>query len=688
MKVDIPKFYSKYQKVRSELDLEILTCGLTDFISALFLSSQQSQNSSSLLEIYETLYSNFQYILHVSGCVPDQEYALTKYLVDGADREFLLDQVKSIDRIFFENNTVDDFLRKLLTFYSALLEHEDQNNEAKSIKVILDNEVNLAKAYRDYFVKSFAPYLPVQLLKRVSTDDVFDPLIAFYARESYKPRIQMEPTQPNFDNILEPRLVLEFLDSISQQLVDYPMLQLINLFKLMISNAEALKEDDFSTTNFLLTTEDVDEELYILSAIIIAEDNRTTARESLDLLKELKVKHPTVESKLYYQHYLLIQYLRNNFRTEANEVFEKMKVYLTSDQLGFYGLAFDSLLGSKNVSICDVEGQELLPVYNHLRGRFFDSDLWGSIRNDKGNAHSQSFDYAVQKYVVQYGMKVSGQEKDLDSDIIGFYRDRCVQTNSYQQVELEHFEEILEKIDTALAYNYQNFELHKSRAAVLSIMGRHDQAIDAYVAALIIELLDTDKKIRRGNFLLLLGRNDEALEAFNEVSILNPTNSDATLGQANALSALGRSEAALKAYDEYLLINPRNADAHFNRCNLLRIQDRYNEALEACDASLTINPHNASAHNNRAGILQVLGRSDEALKAYDRALVVDPNRLNTHINRGNLLGRLGRFSEALEDFDFVLDIDANSVIAKHNRDKTVEHMKLKEQKPAPSNSLH
>ena len=235
-------------------------------------------------------------------------------------------------------------------------------------------------------------------------------------------------------------------------------------------------------------------------------------------------------------------------------------------------------------------------------------------------------------------------------------------------------EEALAAYEAALRIKPDDAEIHASRGVVLKALGRFEEAIAAYDAALRIKPDDAETHSNRGNALQELGRFEEALAAYDTALRIKPELAALHYNRGNALQALGRLEESLVSYDAALRIKPDYAQAHSNRGVVLKALGRFEEAVTAYDAALRINPDLAEAHSNRGNALEGLGRFEEAVAAYDTALRINPDVTEAHFNRGNALVVLGRVEEALAAYEAVLRIKPDLAEAHSNRGNALKEL--------------
>ncbi|MEO0886482.1 MAG: tetratricopeptide repeat protein [Cyanobacteria bacterium J06648_10] len=128
----------------------------------------------------------------------------------------------------------------------------------------------------------------------------------------------------------------------------------------------------------------------------------------------------------------------------------------------------------------------------------------------------------------------------------------------------------------------------------------------------------------KGVVLGNLGRQEEAIAAYDAALHIKPDYHEALNNKGVALSALGRKEEAIAAYDAALHIKPDKHEALNNKGNALSALGRNEEAIAAYDAALHIKPDYHKALYNKGVALSALGRNEEAIAVLDQAIAINP----------------------------------------------------------------
>ncbi len=156
-------------------------------------------------------------------------------------------------------------------------------------------------------------------------------------------------------------------------------------------------------------------------------------------------------------------------------------------------------------------------------------------------------------------------------------------------------------------------------------MGRIDEAIAEFRAAVKNNPHDAEAHGSLGAALAGLGRMDEAVAEFRAVLETNPHDAETRRNLGLALADLGRFDEAAAEFQEALKLNRRDAVAHGNLGAALAGLGRFDEAAAEYRAALKIDPHDAVVYNNLGLALTRLGRVDEAVAEYEKVLKINPH---------------------------------------------------------------
>ena len=157
-------------------------------------------------------------------------------------------------------------------------------------------------------------------------------------------------------------------------------------------------------------------------------------------------------------------------------------------------------------------------------------------------------------------------------------------------------------------------------------IGDLEDAVGAFGEVLALEPGNLGALRERGLALALLDRHEEALDAFVAATRLAPLDAELRLAVAQSLLRLDHPEAALEALDEVLRLRPDDAEALFSRASVLMVLKRDALPLTAWNTVLGLDDNRTLSHHGRMV----------------RVLTEDFRRLQAQLSRAMALGRLQR----------------------------------------------
>lgn len=162
--------------------------------------------------------------------------------------------------------------------------------------------------------------------------------------------------------------------------------------------------------------------------------------------------------------------------------------------------------------------------------------------------------------------------------------------------------------------------------------GRHDEAIDSYQAALLLDARNVQTLNELGNALQAVGRLDEAMAAYRQMQAIEPDHAHAHNNIGSVLQARGQIDLAKQEYQRALTIKPHFASAHFNLGTVQLLLEKLDDSLIHFSNTIQYDPHFYAAHNNLSATLSKLGRIDEAVAACRHAIGINPAWNEMHSN--------------------------------------------------------
>lgn len=184
-----------------------------------------------------------------------------------------------------------------------------------------------------------------------------------------------------------------------------------------------------------------------------------------------------------------------------------------------------------------------------------------------------------------------------------------------------HAAEALAAFERALGFGAEFMALH-GRGSALHMLGRHEEALGSFEAALRLRPGDIATTANRAHVLHSIGRHAEALDSYKMVLAQRPGFAPILYARSNVLQELGRFEEALEGYHQVLAENPADVAVLNNRGNTFTRMRRYPEALADFNAALALRPDFASALYNRGRALCESGKIADGLADFQRAAMI------------------------------------------------------------------
>lgn len=208
----------------------------------------------------------------------------------------------------------------------------------------------------------------------------------------------------------------------------------------------------------------------------------------------------------------------------------------------------------------------------------------------------------------------------------------------------------------ALKFDDKCIDALRGRALALHELGRDNDALFDYDAALALAPRDEDLWHNFGVSLLGLDAVDDALLAFARALDINPNYATAAESAAFAESRRGRFPEAIAYCERLLEKDPRNQRALRLKADALLAVRRFDAALETYDAALRLSPRDVALLINRSTALLSLNRRDEAFASAKEALACDDNAPLAWRAYGAVALKLGLYERARDAFIRALEL--------------------------------
>lgn len=194
----------------------------------------------------------------------------------------------------------------------------------------------------------------------------------------------------------------------------------------------------------------------------------------------------------------------------------------------------------------------------------------------------------------------------------------------------------------------ESAELQRRLAAALHKQGRTEEALICYDRFRAARPEGNDIELSRAHLLDVLGRHEEALCTLELVLKNEPQNLLAHRNYNHLLYRLRREDKFLRSYDEAAFRVLQNSQLLLDKAWFLLNAGRFDESNEVYARVLAVQPDNQVAVAGIAVSLEKMGRLEAALHAFRAALARHPDDANLHSSIASVLMKLGEARQAAD----------------------------------------
>jgi tetratricopeptide (TPR) repeat protein len=198
---------------------------------------------------------------------------------------------------------------------------------------------------------------------------------------------------------------------------------------------------------------------------------------------------------------------------------------------------------------------------------------------------------------------------------------------------------------------------------VLERLGRHEDAILEYEAAVSGQHRYLDAMVALAFCLLDAGREDEAIGRFAEALEMKLRQVRDPYEKGMLRLREGMTEEAREFLKETFFSAPDRLAEHYRKAIQFLKQENWEKALEELDESSSINPKFTDLHNYRGICLCQLDRVEEGIGAFRRSAALNPDYVEARLNLAFAQLRSGQYKEAESQLEAVLALDPTQTAA-------------------------
>ena len=222
---------------------------------------------------------------------------------------------------------------------------------------------------------------------------------------------------------------------------------------------------------------------------------------------------------------------------------------------------------------------------------------------------------------------------------------------------LGRHEEAIRCYDAALEIDSELPKVWNNKGSALSAMGRSKQALECFDRALAIDPRFAMAFENKGRELHILGRLEEALHCCDKAVALDSRDAGGWQKKGAVLAAMGKQADAIACFDRALGINPRSLESLYNKGLSHLLRGENTQAWTCFDQVLAIDPSFEMAWLNKGNLVAAIGRHEDAVSCFDQLIAINSTNADAHSNRATSLAALGRSEEALASCDRALNVD-------------------------------
>ena len=163
-----------------------------------------------------------------------------------------------------------------------------------------------------------------------------------------------------------------------------------------------------------------------------------------------------------------------------------------------------------------------------------------------------------------------------------------------------------------------------------------------------------------------LGRYDEAIPHYRAALEGEPGNAAAIQRLAQALLRSGREQQAVELFQQAEALDPSDPSVSYNIGALLLKEDRLDAAREAFERALERQPDYPPALNGLGRVAYEEGNGEEAERLFRDALRLNRNSFGALYGLGRVYESRGDSRAALDNFRRAVEVDGGSIAARYH----------------------
>jgi len=195
------------------------------------------------------------------------------------------------------------------------------------------------------------------------------------------------------------------------------------------------------------------------------------------------------------------------------------------------------------------------------------------------------------------------------------------------------------------------------RGAVLSVLGRFPQAIEALRRSVALDPDNPDSLYDLALTLLKTGNSTEAATLLNRGRQRFPQAAKFHAAAGMVAYDNGRNDEAVRAYQAAVKLEPDAADLHASLGDIYDATGDLARAQSAYAKAVSLDPANASYHLKQGRNFVKLQRPADAQAAFTKAIARDPSLADAHFQLGKIAATRADHAAAIAHFERAVAAD-------------------------------
>jgi serine/threonine protein kinase/tetratricopeptide (TPR) repeat protein len=168
--------------------------------------------------------------------------------------------------------------------------------------------------------------------------------------------------------------------------------------------------------------------------------------------------------------------------------------------------------------------------------------------------------------------------------------------------------------------------------------------------AIVADPQNPDVHVTLGELRRSMGRFDDAIKEYNAALAQQATNAEAILGLAETYKAKGKLPEAEAAYKKSIALTPNYWSGYNKLGGFYANHGRPSDGISMFQKVVELSPDNLRGYNNLGAMYERLGRYDEAVQVFSKSIAKRPTD-QAYSNLGTCYYFLGRYADAAVAFE-------------------------------------